>query len=287
MQLQVPICPSTTLAPSVCTQLQEQGLYLTDSTIIGRNLLFNGPVRLYQHSTFLRARIDAYSVVKSDCTITTSCIGRYCTISSDVELGLGQHDVFNLSSSSAFQFNSPFVTLYPLRRLSTVQRSTLEETNQVTLEHDVYIGPHCFIVGNVTIGTGAVIESGSVISRDVPPYAIVAGAGGGSQSKGIIKRYRFSDEVISDLLASKWWEYDLPQLMAELQSTGQKLPFDNVPDFLRFMQDSDTSAWPRLADNWRYVVPYSPNQVQLLPAHKNLDMGHFVPESILQDATWY
>ena len=56
------------------------------------------------------------------------------------------------------------------------------ETNVVTLGHDVWVGGHCLFPKDVTIGHGAVIGAGSIITHDVPPYAIVAGAGGGTNS---------------------------------------------------------------------------------------------------------
>ena len=52
----------------------------------------------------------------------------------------------------------------------------------------------------VTIGTGAVVGTGSVVTKDVPPYAIVAGV------PAKVIRYRHSQEVIDELLKSEWWE---------------------------------------------------------------------------------
>ena len=67
--------------------------------------------------------------------------------------------------------------------------------------NDVWIGARSIILDNVTIGDGAVIGSGSIITKDVPPYAVVVGA------NKIIK-YRFPDEIIQKLLLMKWWEWD-------------------------------------------------------------------------------
>ena len=66
---------------------------------------------------------------------------------------------------------------------------------------DVWIAHDVFIKRGVTIGTGAVIGARSIVTKDVPPYAIVAG------SPAIIKKYRFDEKTIKRLLASKWWDY--------------------------------------------------------------------------------
>lgn len=97
----------------------------------------------------------------------------------------------------------------------------------------------------------------------MPPYAIVSGAGGGTNSHKITKGFRFSDEIIADLLESKWWEYDLPLLMQMLQNNQQPLPLDSPKDFLSFMRNSDTSLWPRIPDNWLYIKVINSEDIEV------------------------
>ena len=72
--------------------------------------------------------------------------------------------------------------------------------------NDVWIGLNVIVQRGITIGDGTIIGSGSVVTKDVPPYAIV----GGIPAK--IIRYRFSPEIIARLLDLKWWKLDLQEL---------------------------------------------------------------------------
>ena len=76
--------------------------------------------------------------------------------------------------------------------------------------HDVWIGHGATIMPGVTIGSGAIIASGAVVTKDVAPYTIV----GGNPAQVI--RQRFCDEVISDLLEIKWWNWPIDRIEAHL-----------------------------------------------------------------------
>lgn len=75
-----------------------------------------------------------------------------------------------------------------------------------TVGHDVWVGYKAMILPGVTIGHGAIIAAGAVVSRDVPPYAIV----GGNPAK--IIRMRFAAETIAALLAVAWWDWDIERI---------------------------------------------------------------------------
>jgi len=70
----------------------------------------------------------------------------------------------------------------------------------ISIGHDVWIGINAVILSGVTVGAGAIIGAASVVTRDVPPYAVVAG------NPARIIRFRFAPEIIERLLASRWWE---------------------------------------------------------------------------------
>ena len=80
--------------------------------------------------------------------------------------------------------------------------------------NDVWIGANVTTLQGVSIGDGAVVAAGAVVVKDVPPYAIV----GGNPAK--VLKYRFDEDVITHLLALKWWERPIAELAT--------LPFDDV-----------------------------------------------------------
>lgn len=67
--------------------------------------------------------------------------------------------------------------------------------------NDVWIGANCIILDGLTIDDGAVIAAGAVVTKNVPPYAIV----GGNPAR--IIKYRFTPEQIRALLEIKWWDF--------------------------------------------------------------------------------
>ena len=84
------------------------------------------------------------------------------------------------------------------KKYATHKRTDILRT---TIGHDVWIGQNVLIKQGLSIGTGSVIGMGSVVTKDIPPYTVV----GGIPAKEIKKR--FTDEVISGLLNSEWWNF--------------------------------------------------------------------------------
>ena len=73
----------------------------------------------------------------------------------------------------------------------------------VNIGHDCWIGEHVFMVGGVTVNNGAVVLAHAVVTKDVPPYAIV----GGIPAKVI--GYRYDEETIAFLLKKCWWNNEI------------------------------------------------------------------------------
>lgn len=126
-------------------------------------------------------------------------IGRYSSIDGRLLVINGNHPIAH-RSSHAFFFNPHF---------GYVDRALNTSRSGLFIGHDAYIGLNVTIMPSVTrIGNGAVIAAGSVVVKDVPPFAIV----GGNPAKLI--RYRFSQKTIDEITQSAWWDKDIHELKA-------------------------------------------------------------------------
>ncbi|MBZ6074773.1 CatB-related O-acetyltransferase [Microvirga puerhi] len=121
-------------------------------------------------------------------------IGRYCSFADKVEILLGGNHRTDWTTTY------PFSALRELWPTAPHTEDYHTSRGDVTIGNDVWLGSGAIILSGITIGHGAVIAAHAVVTKDVPPYAIV----GGNPAKVI--RYRFDEATIQGLLESAWWE---------------------------------------------------------------------------------
>ena len=175
----------------------------------GAEIRLEGPCVLskgceFTHSLSVGAftSITNEMVQRRDIALRGVAIGRYCSIAPGVYTAPTEHRVETLSTSFALGGGLHAFGGRPDPQLQGIARP-------VTIGHDVWIGARVGILGGVTIGTGAIVAAGAVVTRDVPPYAIV----GGIPAKVI--RMRFPEKTVERLLASRWWRWS-PAALATL-----------------------------------------------------------------------
>ena len=174
------IAPSTqkgiSLSPEVCAQLKELGLTLDSSVDFDSNgLLFEPGVYLCEGCSLDRPCIGAYSYLSINSSLTTVKVGRFCSIGHGVEFGLYEPPLHHVTTSPALSRNIFFMERSGAIPFSPSQlRPDGLETNVVTLGHDVWGGGHCLFPKDVTIGHGAVIGAGSIITHELLQVLVAA-----------------------------------------------------------------------------------------------------------------
>lgn len=131
-------------------------------------------------------------------------IGRYGSIADGVEILLGGNHRLDWVTSY------PFPAMPRLWPAAAGIPGSDATRGDVVIGHDVWLGSQCMILSGVTIGHGAAVAARAVVTRDVPPYAIVAG------NPARVVRLRFDEATIAALLATRWWDLPKPQIDALL-----------------------------------------------------------------------
>lgn len=162
--------------------------------------------------------IGAFSFSRSPLPDTLE-VGRYWSISQGVRFIDSLHPLDTITTSA--------ITFRPRNRLWSEFVDEAVKVNGKpyrpwvarfgSIGNDVWIGDGATISHKVSIGTGAVVAAGAMVTKDVPPYAIV----GGNPAKVI--RYRFDAETVDRLLASYWWTYDPSQLFETMTTDVDQL----------------------------------------------------------------
>lgn len=157
-----------------------------------------------------------FSYVGGNSVVSNTEIGKFSCISREVSIGLGKHP------------SRDFVSIHPIfysplrqAQITFAIPPFYEEFAPTKIGNDVWIGMSAIIIGGVTIGDGAIIGAGAVVTKDVPDYAVVGGV------PAEVLRYRFESTEIAFLKQFNWWDRDIEWM----QKHSTK--FRNIQEFLK------------------------------------------------------
>jgi phosphonate metabolism protein (transferase hexapeptide repeat family) len=148
--------------------------------------------------------IGDYSHIERHVEAIYTSIGKFCAIAADVRLNALNHPMDRISQHKiTYRPNEYFV-------FAKIDKAFREKRQQarVTIGNDVWIGHGAIILPGLTIGHGAVVAAGAVVTKNVEPYAIVAGV----PAKRI--KWRFKKSIRERIIALGWWDWDQESLMA-------------------------------------------------------------------------
>jgi len=145
--------------------------------------------------------IGAFTYINQYASIYSGSVGSFCSIAASVQIGAENHPTNFLSTSPRFfdpSFNLPNCPF---------EKSPAPPN----IGSDVWIGVNAVVMQGVSIGHGAIIGAGAVVTRDVPPYAVAVGV------PARVTRFRFEPSLVAWLLKLEWWDRspdDLQELSA-------------------------------------------------------------------------
>lgn len=169
------------------------------------------------------ASVGKYTYSNSNLFVETplqSKIGAFCSIGANVVIGHGEHPMEFLSTSPYFYLDR---FGFKNKDMISYDKYWTHNLKGVDVGNDVWIGTGVFIKNGITIGDGAIIGAKSVVTKDVPPYAIVVG------NPAKIIRYRFNEQIIKELLELKWWNLE--------DEIIKQIPYDNINQAITFLKE--------------------------------------------------
>ncbi|MCS6099878.1 Vat family streptogramin A O-acetyltransferase [Shewanella baltica] len=134
-------------------------------------------------------------------------IGKFCAIAKDVKFIMNgaNHQVSGFSTYPFYIFGNGWEKVMP-------DPTDLPNKGDTCIGNDVWIGYNATIMPGVKISHGAIVASQSVVTKDVPPYAVVGG------NPATVIKLRFEQDVIDELVAIAWWDWPIEKITQHLHA---------------------------------------------------------------------
>lgn len=170
-----------------------------------RNCNFGSYNSLGERVRLRNVKLEDYSYISYESVVLNATIGKFSSIGPRCQIGLGKHPT-NLHSTHPIFYSSK-----PPINLSFLSENRFEEFGHISIGNDVWIGANVIVLDGVTIGDGAIVAAGSVVTKNVEPYAIVMGVPA-KRSK-----FRFSETEIKQLKNEEWWNKNIADIKEIIQ----------------------------------------------------------------------
>ena len=192
---------------------------VSTSAALSKLTILEGYNVINDNSNIVNSSIGCGTIIGSNTNLPNCKIGKFCSISWNVTVSDACHPTSFVSTYPCFYHTC---NNYPLGRGEYQFNEFLKTNNNYSLEigNDVWIGEKVLLKGGIRIGDGAIIGFGAVVTKDVPPYSIVAGV------PATVIRYRFNQETIAALLKIKWWNWPIDLIIE------RRNEFTNLDSFI-------------------------------------------------------
>lgn len=170
-----------------------------DNTSILKSTIDDGVI-VNRNCAIDRSEVGFATYFNQNDVVKNALIGKFCCISWNVTIyGESKHNFNAPSMYTSYHWNYVFGK-------KTENNNEVDIKGKTTIGNDVWIGNGAIVINGVTVGDGSIIGAGAVVTKDVPPYCVVAGV------PARVIRKRFDDETIERLLRIKWWNWPLEEI---------------------------------------------------------------------------
>jgi phosphonate metabolism protein (transferase hexapeptide repeat family) len=172
-----------------------------------KDATFGTFVEIGRGTRLAHSHMDDYAYCDRSCDIANTTVGKFANIAAFVRIGATDHPMdkaslhhFHYRSADYFDDADHDETWFSHRR-----------TRRTIIGHDTWLGHGAQVRPEVTIGHGAVVAGGAIVTKDVPPYMIVAGI------PAVPLRARFAPDIADRLMALAWWDWPHEALRTALE----------------------------------------------------------------------
>jgi len=185
--------------------LKKRDVYISKGVQYTVSTIFESHIKIYQNTYVKDSHIGLGTYIGWNSAFNNCIIGRFCSIAPFSQIIYGTHpsSIFISTHPAFFSKNKQAGFSFTDVNLFDEHKYAIPENKiSVIIGNDVWIGLGSSIMEGVKVGDGAIIAARSLVTKDVPPYAIVAGI------PAKVIKYRFSQSEIDELLKLKWWGKD-------------------------------------------------------------------------------